>query len=76
MAGGELVQSIVRRHVNVRIAEVDVGVADVRCAHGEADELVVTRRNAALLNAAKARLQVFVSNHPLLAEIRTEDQVG
>ena len=75
VASGEFVQTIIRGHMNVGVAEVDVGVADVRRGYGEANNFVITRSDASFLNTTETCFQIFVADHPLLAEIRTDDEV-
>jgi hypothetical protein len=50
VAGSEFVQTIIRGHMDVRVAEVDVGIADVRRRDGKANEFVITGRISAVLN--------------------------
>ncbi len=73
----ELVQPVVRGDVDVRIAEVDRPVADVRRLHRETDDPVGSGRHAALLDAAHQSVHLLVAHDPLVREqVAVHDEVG
>ena len=77
VTGGEFEQAVVEGDVHVRIADREIGVADVRRRHGESHELMHARRDAALFHAAKRCGQIFRSDHPVLPERRlVDDEIG
>src|SRR5262249_47279249 len=76
MTGGELEQPVIGSNVGIGVSDDDVSVADIRRFHRETNDGAKARRDTAFFHAARSRVQLFISNHPLVAEeFGVDDQV-
>src|SRR6266508_19562 len=77
VAAGEFEQTVGGGNVLVRIADREIRVADVGRRHREPYELMLARRDAALLYATEGRGQVLRSYHPMLPQRGLiDDEIG
>src|SRR5215510_642060 len=68
MTRSELVKTVVIVKMNVRIAQGQVGCADVGRRNRKSQQRVLARRDAAFFDAAKGGRQLLVSDNPILQE--------
>src|SRR5262249_12039303 len=76
VTSGELEQPVTGSDVDIGVADDDISVADIRRFYGETNNGAKARGDAAFFHAARSRVQLFVSNHPLMAQkFGVDDQV-
>src|SRR5262249_43275977 len=77
MAACELVQTVIGCNMGVRIAQDDVGIANIGCFYGKADNRPYSWRHPAFFHAAQGRVKLFITDDPLVPqELAVYNQIG
>src|ERR1700693_1534465 len=77
MAGSKLIQAVIGRDMDIGISQGQVCIPDIRCVHGEAQELMRPWYYSALDHVAGACGKILIPHDPMVGQyVLADDQIG